>query len=283
MSRTYLAVCSFALALSAIMPGIVSAQTTQYSHIVITTQMASGASSPTIGTVIVTGNGPSLSSIPTDISRLTYAASFAGETRVVTTIPGTYSVVAQNVGNLYPSYSADCSGYTGQDPTLPRYCTITLSTTPPVSVYPCQYGYSYNGYSCVAPTPSIYPSTLSCAPNMQTVNAGQLATFTAVGGTTALFTWSTDDRTFVGLGSTFSFTPQTRGSQIVRVTSASQTAICTLNVRGSVGGWNDVSPTLPNTGFAPQTGAIVFAIVLLLGGAFMVYPYARRTLNAIFE
>ncbi len=118
---------------------------------------------------------------------------------------------------------------------------------------------------------------------MQTVNAGQLATFTAVGGTTALFTWSTDDRTFVGLGSTFSFTPQTRGSQIVRVTSASQTAICTLNVRGSVGGWNDVSPTLPNTGFAPQTGAIVFAIVLLLGGAFMVYPYARRTLNAIFE
>lgn len=116
---------TLALGLTAVIaaPSFVGAQTTTAQIIVIT--QTAGTVAPSGAQVLVTGTGPSLTSTPTSSGSLTYSSSFSNDTRVVTVIPGSYTVTAPSYSNYSFSYSSDCSGYltAGQV----RTCTITAT------------------------------------------------------------------------------------------------------------------------------------------------------------
>jgi hypothetical protein len=102
-------------------PAAVFAQTTT-AQVIVVTQTIYGTN-PMSGTVTVTGTGPSLTSTPTSNTTLSFSAGFTGDSRVVTMVPGSYSVVSSTFSNQSVSYSSDCTGYlsAGQS----RTCTIT--------------------------------------------------------------------------------------------------------------------------------------------------------------
>lgn len=107
----------------ALVPAIASAQSST-AQLIVVTRTATGSTPSTSGTVVVSGTGPSLTSTPTSSGVLTYASSFASDTRVVTLIPGSYSVAASHSGSSI-SYASACSGFITAGEV--RTCTITAN------------------------------------------------------------------------------------------------------------------------------------------------------------
>jgi hypothetical protein len=124
-----IAIRNFFLALAALstaaslVPAFALAQTAT-AQVVVVTQTNFGNSTGS-GTVTVTGSGPSLTATPSSNSTLSYSAGFNGDSRVITLIPGNYSVVASN--NQSVSYSSDCSGYAAAGQS--RTCTISANSS----------------------------------------------------------------------------------------------------------------------------------------------------------
>ncbi len=123
--RTILATLIVGLTILVVAPFVASAQTST-AQIVVVTKTTTGLTPTYAGTVMVTGTGPSLTSTPTSVATLTYSSSFASDTRVVTVIPGSYTVSASLSGNAL-SYSSNCSGFISAGEV--RTCTITSSGT----------------------------------------------------------------------------------------------------------------------------------------------------------
>lgn len=121
--RTALAACMATSALVLALPAVTSAQTST-AQLIVVTRTATGTAPGNSGTVIVTGTGPSLTSTPTSSSSLTYSSSFAQDTRVVTMVPGSYSVAATHSGSSI-SYSSNCSGFMAAGEV--RTCTVTAN------------------------------------------------------------------------------------------------------------------------------------------------------------
>lgn len=121
--RTVLITLALGLVAVIALPFVAKAQTST-AQIVVITQTA-GSILPSSANVVVVGTGPSLNGTPTSSGSLTYSSSFSNDSRVVTVIPGSYSVSAPSYSNYSFSYSSDCSGYltAGQV----RTCTITAT------------------------------------------------------------------------------------------------------------------------------------------------------------
>lgn len=357
--RTLFATLIVGLALVAVAPFVVSAQSTT-AQLIVVTKTVSGVAPSTAGTVIVTGTGPSLSSTPTASATLSYSSSFAPDTRVVTMVPGSYSVAATHSGSSL-SYSSNCTGYITAGEV--RTCTITSGGTgtggsarvnvtvnvindnggtrsandfvvtvaginASVSTFQGSNGsvqvtLGGGSYSIDAASVGSYyisrstdcsgtindgetrsctitlndmgttgiggTSRLSCTPSRQGALLGATVSFAAQGGN-GVYTWTTSDRTFVGVGSRLNVILGTLGTQSVYVTSGYETASCIVDVSGTgsvnttgttgvVLGTSTQIPGLPNTGFAPISLSLVFALLgafVALPIAFIVaYPYVR--------
>lgn len=104
--------------------------------------------------------------------------------------------------------------------------------------------------------------TLRCAPATQTVGVGVAANFTATGGT-GTYTWSATDLNITNpTGSGFTARYTMPGTHFVRVTSGSETAVCSVTVVGTA--IPPVVPGLPNTGFGPFGTTFLTAIFWLV-------------------
>ncbi len=110
------------LFIMALMPVVASAQTVR-GQLVVVTKTASGVSVPSGVLVKVVGTGPSLSSVTSNSSTLTYYSSFNNDTQVVTVIPGTYAITVPSFSNYSFSYSGECTGMVANNEI--RTCTIT--------------------------------------------------------------------------------------------------------------------------------------------------------------
>ncbi len=208
-------------------------------------------------------------------------SSFSGSlsgTIVSLTGGSSYAVNVPDSYGYQPSYSAGCNGTiaTGQQST----CVITMNASNQYYSNPVPYPYPYS-----------YPS-LSCSPQYQTVPAGQITTFTAVGGSSSTYDWTTPTQNYLDVGSVLNTALQTTGTEVVTVTNNSQSATCTVNVvaNGPIlypGSTNSFippvppilqqEPSLPNTGFAPvSTLGIVLGILTLLGISALVLPYVKK-------
>lgn len=279
------------------LPVVSLAQTAPNSQVVITTVLAPGVSQPSNAPIVtVTATSPYMVGYinNTSGSNLSYASGFTGESRGVTFIPGSYSVTAStNSSGYYFHYSSTCSGFTRLSGEIVS-CVITLSNTPPTAPTTCIPGY-YGIPGCPAPVLPYQGSygqyALTCSPSYQTVAAGQPATFTASGGNSNAYTWTTTDRTTLNIGASYSTVFQSTGVQTVMVSNGVQTANCTINVVAGAAGAITYpgTPTitssyipsfLPNTGFGPQDSAVLaFALVLLMGAGIYVAPYVKRAIN----
>ena len=281
------------------------AQSAPYSEVIITTEMTSGMSAPSVAPLVtLTATSPSMTGvINNNSSQISYASNFSNDTRTGYFVPG--SVVATAPG-YYFTYSQDCSGFTPLNGAV-RGCTITISTTPPPSYNTCSTGW-YGSTGCTAPVvPYQGPygqTSLSCSPSYQTVGAGQPATFTAAGGTPGGYDWTTTDRTTLNAGNSYTTIFQTIGEQTVLVSNGVQTASCTVDVvagsgavtyvGSSTGGTTYLGSSipsivssyipayLPNTGFGPQNGAVLaLALVLLISAGIFFLPYVRKALTVV--
>ncbi|OGC88353.1 hypothetical protein A2419_00670 [Candidatus Adlerbacteria bacterium RIFOXYC1_FULL_48_26] len=279
------------------LPVIAWAQTSPNSQVVITTVLAPGVSQPSNAPIVtVTATAPAMAGYTNNTTggTLGYASGFTGETRGVTFVPGSYSVTAStNSSGYYFHYSNTCSGFTRLSGEIVS-CVITLSNTPPTSPSACIPGY-YGNPGCPAPVVPYQGSygqyTLACNPSYQTVAAGQPATFTATGGSSNAYTWTTTDRTTLNIGASYSTVFQSTGVQTVMVNNGIQTANCTINVVAGVAGAitypgtptitsNFIPAFLPNTGFGPQDSAVLaFALVLLIGAGIYFAPYVKRAIS----
>lgn len=118
---------ALAVALVAIImvPLFASAQTPT-ARLVIVTQTTALSPVPTQSILVnVTGTGPSLNSTPTAIGTLTYASSFNNDTRVITMVPGSYTVTIPSTSGYSYSYDSNCSGSLVAGET--RTCTVVAS------------------------------------------------------------------------------------------------------------------------------------------------------------
>ncbi len=201
-----------------------------------------------------------------------------------------YSVSINSLAGYVPSYSGACTGSASLGQTVNCFITQTA-----------QLPYQQPTYQ-----PSIYPypytqTQLSCTPGTQTVSAGSVATFTAFGGVGNSYSWTTPERTYLNVGPKISHLFTSTGTHLVTVSSGGQTATCSAVVTGSfpyqplsepaVGGpsypVNVVSTfvpsRLPNTGFDPSQASAVLAFmaVFAIGGALILYPYARKVVASI--
>jgi hypothetical protein len=245
---------------------------------------------PSNFTVSVEGNNP---------SPATFSGSLSGT--AVNLGTGSYSVSVSNLlSGFTASYSAGCTGAiysTGQGPT----CVITMTSSGAYYSSPTPYPYPY-----------VDSQQLTCAPAYQTINAGQSATFTAIGGTQgtlysnglsaqAGYNWQTSDRSFLDIGPTLTTVFQSTGVQSVVVSNGTQTASCTVNIVGAAApiiysntapivstyippAATYIVPTLPDTGFEPQgAAAIALAIALLGMCAIAAYPYVKKISLALLD
>lgn len=131
-----------------------------------------------------------------------------GSKTVTIKIPGCYSQVDFWAGQ-YPKVLSDTYSY--EYPHTPFVITHT-------------YGH-YNEYCTNTPPPA-----LVCAPSNQTVGINQTATLTATGGNGA-YAWTAATGTPTsGSGNSFSTKYPSSGTKAVSVTSAGQTATCTVTV-----------------------------------------------------
>lgn len=122
-----------AAALGSLMPTPAGAQayTGPTSQIVITAQTGVGISALPNSTITVTASGPSLTATPSPIGSLSYTTNFSNDTKVVTVIPGPYSVSAAPAGGYAASYSSGCGGLASAGQT--QTCTIIASTQTDIS------------------------------------------------------------------------------------------------------------------------------------------------------
>ena len=296
MKRTLI---SLAIALGALVPAIALAQTPTTGTLNVYVQVLNQNTTtyfyqqyqnyqnyqPGAFTVSVSGQNPSLTNFP---------GSQSGT--VVMLNPGSYNVTVTNSpGNFSPSYSVGCNGTisAGESET----CVITM--TPSYNYY--QYPMPYSSY--------LYPyvQPLTCQTSAPTVGLGQPVSFNAVGGAGGTYNWATASRNYPNAGPTLTISFQDSGTQVVTVTNATQTASCTVTVTNMyyppvsnvspvlpvypttnpvtapVTYYQQTYPKLPNTGFAPGSGAmgIAFAAVLLIAAGTALSPYARKTLASI--
>jgi hypothetical protein len=121
--RTLLATLILGLISVLFLPLMASAQSAN-AQLIIVTRTQNGTTPSSSGTVFVTGTGPSLSSTPSSSGTLSYASSFAPDTRVVTMVAGSYSVAA-TFPNASISYSSSCTGTLAAGEV--RTCTVTSS------------------------------------------------------------------------------------------------------------------------------------------------------------
>ena len=230
-------------------------------------------------TVAVSGQNP---------NPATFQGSIQGT--LVTINPGVYSVTLTNNSGFNTSYSVGCDNtmLTGGTQT----CVITVNA----GFY--NYNRSY-----------VYPYTyqtppLTCRTDTPVVSVGQPARFTAVGGAGGTYNWRTPYNNFPNSGPVLTTVLDGSGVQSVTVTNAAQTATCNVTVSSSYfqqpistvtpnyPNYNTYPvytqpqptytayayPRLPNTGLEPiQSAQIAFALVLLVGAAIAVYPYARKS------
>lgn len=118
---------ALAVALVAIImvPLFASAQTPT-AQLVIVTQTNALSPVPTQAILVnVTGTGPSLTSTPTSIGTLTYTSTFNNNSRIVTMVPGSYTVSIPNTSGYSYTYSSNCVGTLVSGET--RTCTVTAS------------------------------------------------------------------------------------------------------------------------------------------------------------
>ena len=232
-------------------------------------------------TVSVAGNNPSL---------LSFIGSQSGT--IVSLSPGAFVVTVPNAGGYTADYSVGCNNTiaAGQSHT----CVITMRMSS-----------AYN-YSTLYPYPYTSQPALTCRTDTPTVGLGQTARFTAVGGIGGTYNWAIPTQNYPNVGPVLTVSFQNSGSQVVSVTNGPQTAHCNITVTTSyypqptntvypgysypvTPAYNQTYPyqapyqtqtyypRLPNTGFAPSNGAeAAFAVVLLMGAAIAVYPYARK-------
>lgn len=121
--RAILATLALGLAFVILAPLAASAQSST-AQLIVVTRMHSGTAPSSAGSVFITGTGPSLNSTPTSSGSLTYSSNFAPDTRVITLVPGSYSVAA-TLTNSSISYSSACSGFISAGEV--RTCTVTAS------------------------------------------------------------------------------------------------------------------------------------------------------------
>ncbi|MDE2213249.1 MAG: hypothetical protein KGJ34_01825 [Patescibacteria group bacterium] len=190
----------------------------------------------------------------------------------VTLGPGSYAVTASNVAGYSVSESGACSGNMQTGESLS--CTVT---------------YAGSGYG------SPYTSVpLSCSAASSEVGLGQEATFYAQGGI-GTYTWATSQQTYQDIGPTLNTVFLSSGTQTAVVSSGGETASCSTTVTPGYVAPNIppppsgtyyppvspssvyVAPGLPNTGYAPQSGAgIAFALIAILAASIFAYPYVRK-------
>jgi hypothetical protein len=224
----------------------------------------------------------------------TFPGSLSG-TQV--TVAGSYSVTALQLQGYSASYSSGCTGTLSQGQSA--LCVVTESNS---------YS-SYNQYS----TPYLYNYSynvpLSCTPSYQTVNLGQTTTFTANGGDYSQYNWQTPQRAYLNVGPVLNVAFTQTGTQTVSVTNGTDVESCTVNVvvsgapapvvvnpynpiypstyssnsnYGSVYVTPTYIPSLPNTGFAPMSGAeAASAAVLAIAMALIALPYARKAFAVV--
>ncbi len=171
--------------------------------------------------------------------------------------------------------------------------SLLLGVAPMAAFAESYYPYNYNTYY---PTPT---QQLTCSSSASTVRAGETVTFTASGGWSAVYNWSTPERTYLNVGSQISIALFVPGTHSVVVSAGPQTAACSITVVGSVGTPGPVVqqptypvtyfaaqyvPGLPNTGFAPlEAVSAALAVVLLISAALFATPYVKRTLASTFR
>lgn len=275
--KSVFAAAVVAAALSVSMPSIASAQVASCAYPYNTTSCGTGTLqvyvqilnpigtpySPGSFNVSVAGQNPSPSS---------FVGSQNGT--IVSLGAGSYSVSLTGDTYGYTSqYSQGCNGTIANGQTA--LCVVTVNSGGSSFPYPVPYPYPYQN------------TQLVCSPAYQNAAAGAPVTFSAAGGMGA-YSWTTPNRTFNNVGPNLTTTLQTTGTQTVIVTSAGQTAVCTVNVLASGGPISYPGPTyptvvptyvpaLPNTGFAPQNGAaFAVAFALLLSAGIFFFPYVRK-------
>lgn len=278
---------SIAVGLGFFVPAVVAAQTSATGLLTVYVQVVNQSGftySPNNFTVAVSGQSPSPSS---------FQGSQQGT--LVSLNPGTYSVAVTNQLGYAPAYSVGCNNTIAAGQT--QTCVITLSGSNAFTQNPTPYPYPYNytqpAFTCRSETP--------------VVALGQTARFTAIGGVGGTYNWTTASQNFPNVGPVFTTTFQSSGTQTVTVTNAAQTAACLITVTTSYSpiattppapsypgsvypgyqtpgyGYPQPSltyaayPRLPNTGFAPSSGAeMAFALVLIMGAGIAVFPHARK-------
>lgn len=236
-------------------------------------------------TVAVSGQSP---------NPATFQGSIQGT--LVTINPGAYSVTLTNSSGFNASYSVGCDSTIAAGGT--QTCVITVNAG--------SYNFSRS---------YVYPYTyqtppLTCRTDTPVVSVGQPARFTAVGGAGGTYNWRTPYNNFPNSGPVLTTVLDGSGVQSVTVTNAAQTATCNVTVSSSYfqqpistvtpnyptypptyPNYNTYPvytaeptytayayPRLPNTGLEPiQSAQIAFALVLLVGAAIAVYPYARKS------
>lgn len=234
-------------------------------------------------TVAVSGQNP---------NPVTFQGSIQGT--LVSINPGAYSVTLTNNAIFAANYSVGCDNTISAGGT--QTCVITVNAS--------SYNYSRS---------YVYPYTyqtppLTCRTDTPVVSVGESARFTASGGIGGTYNWKTPYNNFPNVGPVLTTVLDGSGVQSVTVTNAAQTATC--NVTVTPGYFQQpistVTPTyptypnyntypvytaqptynataypyprLPNTGLEPiQSAQVAFALVLLVGAAIAVYPYARKS------
>lgn len=79
------------------------------------------------------------------------------------------------------------------------------------------------------PPPPPPPATLTCAPENQTANVGDVTAFSAQGGN-GTYTWTSPGSPATGVGTNFSSAFSTSGQETVTVSSGNQTANCSVTI-----------------------------------------------------
>ena len=112
--------------LAIIVAPMLAAAQTSTSQLVVVMQ-TSGQSPVTNSSILVNVNatGPSLTGVPTSVGTLTYASNFNNDTRVITMVPGSYSVSIPSTYGYAYTYSSNCTGSMVAGET--RTCTIVAS------------------------------------------------------------------------------------------------------------------------------------------------------------
>lgn len=219
-------------------------------YVQVASQTGTPAQAPSDFTITVVGQNPS-------------PATFAGSQKGTTVLmgDGAYSMKAvQTSYGFNPTYSDGCVGTIARGQRASCIVTMTPGFAP------------YQPYTGA--------QTLRCMPTYQTIPVGQNATFTAIGGNSATYTWSVPGKTYSTFGNTTATTLTQIGTQNIVVSSGYETATCTVEVTALGGALPSITtsfvPAMPNTGFDPKNIWYAFALVSLMSVGLFAYTHVRR-------